>query len=114
MNVRLCSPSWDGRELLQVNSISSRIVWLEKSQRGGGCRGCDQAAGNERADERLMACCLPASPNLEHSKSFLDARINFRFRPRARTDLRWTGGHLSGMLYKHTSARSAFKSLDKE
>ena len=82
----------------------------QKSMRGGGT----EQPGNERADERLMACCLPASPNLEHSKSFLDARINFRFRPGARPDLRWTGGHLSGMLYKHTSARSAFKSLDKE
>ena len=85
--------------------------WVDKSQ----CAGvAGEQPGNERADERLMACCLPASPNLEHSKSFLDARINFRFRPGARPDLRWTGGHLSGMLYKHTSARSAFKSLDKE
>ena len=57
----------------------------QKSMRGGG--GTEQP-GNERADERLMACCLPASPNLEHSKSFLDARINFRFRPKALPDLR--------------------------
>ena len=50
--------------------------------------GATEKLGNERADERLMACWLPASPNLEHSKSFLDARINFRFRPKALPDLR--------------------------
>ena len=89
--------------------------WMGVNARGWvAAAGATEQSGNERADERLMACCLPASPNLEHSKSFLDARINFRFRPGARPDLRWTGGHLSGMLYKHTSARSAFKSLDKE
>ena len=54
----------------------------------GKRQGAAEEVDNERADERLMACCLPASPNLEHSKSFLDARINFRFRPKALPDLR--------------------------
>ena len=98
----------------KVGTGNGWVGRVDKSQCAGVAAGGSEQPGNERADERLMACCLPASPNLEHSKSFLDARINFRFRPGARPDLRWTGGHLSGMLYKHTSARSAFKSLDKE
>ena len=59
--------------------------WMSRC---GGGKASGEMSGNERADERLMACCLPASPNLEHSKSFLDARINFRFRPKALPDLR--------------------------
>ena len=64
------------------------MKWWTKANAGVDAGGATESPGNERADERLMACCLPASPNLEHSKSFLDARINFRFRPKALPDLR--------------------------
>ena len=79
---------------------------------GYGWAGC-QWLGNAGADERVMACRLPTSPNLEHSKSFLDARINFRFRPGAGTDP-GVAVVIAGMLYLHTSPRSAFKSLAGE